>query len=80
MKKILIVVSALATVLTTSAFAQTTQRRAQNSIQRPADTVVSGQYVTNDPYIVIESNRVLGRDPDPNIRTQMRHDPVANEY
>lgn len=82
MKKLLFVASALATVLTTSAFAQTqtTPRRVHHYVQRPSTYVTNGQYMTNDPYLVIENDRVVGRDPDPNIRTQLRHDPVPNEY
>ncbi len=38
-----------------------------SNYSRPADTVEFG-------------NRVVGEDPDPGIRTQLLHDPVASEY
>lgn len=79
MKKILIVASALATVATSSAFAQTPRRHMSQYVQSPT-YAVNGQYLTNDPYIVIENDRVVGRDPDASIRTQLRRDPVQNEY
>ena len=85
MKKALIVASALAAVLSTSAFAQTSNepnvpaRHAARKVQ-----VLNGRYMAvpqaTDPYTVIENDRVVGRDPDANVRTQLRRDFIPNEY
>lgn len=79
MKKILFAALGLATIAATAASAQTTKDHVRTHVQRPA-YVVNGSYTTNDPYLVIENDRVIGRDPDANVRSQMRHDPVQNEY
>jgi hypothetical protein len=83
MKKMLIIASALAAVMTTSAFAQTTSDPVRHPARKPAH-VINGSYVAvpqyADPYVVIQNDRVVGRDPDLNIRSEMRRDPVPNEY
>jgi hypothetical protein len=48
-------------------YAQETQGAYQPFVGRPSDVVTFG-------------NRVVGEDPDPNIRSQMLHDPVMSEY
>jgi len=40
----------------------------------------SAQSYANRGDVVMFGNRVVGEDPDPNIRTQMLHDPVVSEY
>jgi hypothetical protein len=79
MKKLLIAALGLATIATTTAFAETSNSRVRAQVQRPT-VVSSGQYLNYDPYTVIEHDRVVGRDPDANVREQMRRDPVQNEY
>ena len=86
MKKTLIVASALAAVLSTSAFAQTTNEPNAPARQtaRKVVHVVNGRYQAvpqyADPYTVIENDRVVGRDPDESIRSQLRRDFIPNEY
>jgi len=82
MKKTLISAIALATLATTSAFAQTQPTRARHAVrpQTNAGYMAYGQYTTNDPYVVISNDRVVGRDPDANIRAQMMRDPIPDEY
>jgi hypothetical protein len=84
MKKVLIAAFALASVATSSAFAQTMNDPVRHPVQRNNPHLVNGRYVAAtpyaDPFLVIENDRVVGRDPDPSIRAQMRRDPVQNEY
>ncbi|HEY4980772.1 MAG TPA: hypothetical protein VII24_02270 [Pseudolabrys sp.] len=61
MKKLLIAVT-LATLAASSAFAKTP--RSQSS----ADAIAA------DSYTVIAYGRVVGRDPDPNVRLELMRD------
>ena len=83
MTKALIITSALMAVMTTSAFAQTMNDPVRQPA-RKATHVVTGRYAAvpqyPDRFTVIENDRVVGRDPDLSIRSQMRRDPVQNEY
>jgi hypothetical protein len=84
MKKILIAASALAAVISTSAYAQTNNEPTRQTARKTTTHVVNGRYMAvpqyADPYTVIENDRVVGRDPDLSIRTQLRRDFVPNEY
>jgi opacity protein-like surface antigen len=81
MKKMLVAIS-LSTLLAASAFAapatQRTQRgfEAQASAQYPNGQYGQFQYAAPQSNAVVFGGRVIGHDPDPNIRTQMLHDPV----
>jgi hypothetical protein len=83
MKKALIVTSALMAIMTTSAFAQTMNDPVRHPTRKTMH-VVSGRYAAvpqyPDRFTVIENDRIVGRDPDLSIRSQMRRDPVQNEY
>jgi hypothetical protein len=71
---------ALAAALSTSAFAAPRHHAAVE-----ADSMSSyGQASTERFYsprsdVVTFGNRVIGQDPDLNIRSQMEHDPVPSE-
>jgi len=77
MKKTLIATLALTTLAAAPTFAASTTNRAYLSQQARA---AYAQYLPNDPSLVIFNNKVIGRDPDINIRAGMLRDPVANEY
>lgn len=32
------------------------------------------------PYVVIENGRVIGADPDPNVRLELRRDALSSDY
>jgi hypothetical protein len=49
-------------------------------VRAPNRTFVEPNSDALDSDVVISGGRVIGRDPDPNIRAQMRRDPVPNEY
>ena len=38
------------------------------------------RYVPRQPDVVTLGSRVIGEDPDANIRSQMEHDPTPSEY
>src|SRR4051794_19993897 len=71
---------ALAVALSTSAFAAT-----KHHVAVETDNSASyGQPATERYYsprsdVVMFGNRVIGQDPDLNIRSQMEHDPVPSE-
>lgn len=71
---------ALATALSTSAFAAPKHHAAVE-----ADTMSSYEQAPTERYysprsdVVTLGNRVIGQDPDLNIRSQMEHDPVPSE-
>lgn len=80
MKKILIATLTLASIAATPALAQTAdhpaQQRGHAAQARTTDTEShgSGYNPYADPYAVIVGNRVVGRDPDANIRLQLKRD------
>ena len=76
MKKTLIATLTLASLAAAPAFAQTadhpTKQHGQASHARALDTESNGS--SYNPYAVIVGNRVVGRDPDANIRLQLKRD------
>jgi opacity protein-like surface antigen len=86
MKKI-IVSAALSALLASPAFAQATPMQTQAPYYSSQRAVHGGhagyaQYGNTRPAyaagVVIEGNHVLGQDPDPNVRLQLRRDPVSD--
>ena len=77
MKKTLIATLALTTLAASPTFAASTKNRMHLS-QQARDAYA--RYLPNDPSWVISNNKVVGRDPDINIRSQMLRDPIADEY
>jgi hypothetical protein len=75
-KKTLIATLALATFLASPAFAQSSTHRVRHA-NAPVDNVYAseGYASAQNPNVVIFSNRVVGQDPDINIRSQMIRDP-----
>ena len=80
MKKTLIAALAFASFAAAPALAQNADHptKAQGHAARQAvDNEANGGYASNpytDPYAVIVGNRVVGRDPDINIRLQLKRD------
>ena len=85
MKKTLITTLTLATIAVSPAFAQTTTDTTDHPMRTRSHTVhartmdnglnaysYSESYA--DPYNVFVGNRFVGRDPDLNIRLQLRRD------
>ena len=80
MKKIVFVISALATLVTSPALAASNHRaqRGYDADDAQAAAPYAGAPYGNDT--VTFGGRVIGQDPDPNIRSQLRHDPTPNAY
>lgn len=83
MKSFTATLVALATVLASPVYAASAKHRSP-AVQAGANAF--GQF-NSGPYsntragdTVVFGNRVIGQDPDPNIRTQMLHDPVSSDY
>ena len=77
MKKMLISAFALSTLVVSSAFA------AHTKYHTPAANHFRGayaRYMAPDYDAVVFGNRVVGEDPDLNIRAQIERDPIPNEY
>ena len=80
MKKTLIATLAFATLVASPAFAQSNGQRTRHvaraientNMAVPGDLVLNG---TQNPNVVTFANRVVGQDPDINIRTQLLRDP-----
>lgn len=66
MKKVITAVALLATFVASPAFARTVQHT-----QNPTSTY--NQFY-QDPDAVVIDGQVYGRDPDPNVRDQLRRD------
>jgi hypothetical protein len=79
MKKTLIATIALAAIAASPAFAASKSSRAKY-LSEDARAQASSNYYQNDPSVVIANNKVIGRDPDINIRSEMLRDSVPNEY
>jgi hypothetical protein len=84
MKKTLTTCAALATVLASlasPAFAAPPKHRApvMNDTTAPYDQGAFEQ-LARPSDVVTTQGRVVGADPDANIRTQLLHDPVPSEY
>ena len=69
--KVLMTAFVLATLAATPAVAK--QHRAISP--QAAAAQASVPYDTTDPYVVIVSGQVVGRDPDANVRLMLRRDP-----
>ena len=81
MRNLLITTAALATVLTSPAFAAPPKHHAIAGDSMAAyGTVANGQYYARDPDVVIDGNRVIGRDPDIGIRSQLLKDSHVSDY
>jgi hypothetical protein len=88
MKKMIL--SALLTaVVSSSAFAQATPMLTQQGPDVAAHRTVRGNHaghyarygnIRQDiaPGVVIDGNHYVGQDPDPNVRLQLRRDPVSD--
>ena len=81
MKAKLSIIAVLATVLASPAFAAPRHLAPVRDDTLPAyGDSVSGQYAAHHPDVVTFGSRVVGEDPDQNIRTQLLHDPEPSEY
>lgn len=82
MKMKFAIATVLAAVLVSPAFAAPPKYRAPVT----NDTEAYGTAGPVQPYanrggeVSMFGNRVIGADPDPNIRSQMQHDPALSEY
>jgi hypothetical protein len=80
-----LVVTAAATVLiaglASPAFAASKKRnQVSNEAARTYGAANPRGPYTPNGSVVIFGNRVIGQDPDPNIRLQMRRDPYPGNY
>ncbi len=77
MKKTLIATLALATLVASPAFAQTSTHRIRHAVTTPNNAYASEpSYAVRNPNVVVYGNTVVGQDPDANIRLQMMRDPI----
>jgi hypothetical protein len=81
MKTKIAISAALAVVLASPAFAAPPKHRVP-AASAPMESYGQSneRYVAKQPDAVTLGNRVIGEDPDPNIRSQMEHDPTPSEY
>lgn len=70
--------SALATVAASPVSAAPLKHRAPVSQDLPYGQI-GGQLYAGRPDVVTLGGRVVGEDPDINIRSQMQHDPAVSE-
>ena len=83
--KIAVNTALLVTLVTAaSAYAQTSEVRQGNAPAYADDSCQSGEYgppVRVKPGDVVEDGEIVGRDPDPNIRTQLEREnfPGSND-
>ena len=81
MTKLLVSAVAMTTLLASPAFAASKSRQAQRDYQAYASARGAMERVVYDSRsTVVFGNRVVGQDVDPNIRTQILHDPIPSEY
>lgn len=85
MKKMLATSVALATLLASlasPALAAPSKHRPRVApdMTAPFGRSASAPASMRQPDVVMLNGRVLGEDPDLNIRTQLLHDPVPDEY
>jgi hypothetical protein len=77
---------AVTAVLSAPAFAAPPKHRAMTERDPMAPYAQATPGAVYQPYagrpsdVVTFGNRVVGEDPDPNIRAQLLHDPVMSEY
>ena len=80
-KTILLATAATAVLAAGPASARTrhhaTPRAEATQVYAPAG-LGTGQFYTNDPYVVTDGANYLGRDPDPQIRSEMLKDDVSH--
>jgi hypothetical protein len=77
MKKI-VTAFVLATLLATPALAQKRHTISPQAAAAQASVPYNQTYPTADPYTVIVNGRIVGRDPDPNVRLMLKRDPFAD--
>jgi hypothetical protein len=79
--------AALTALLASPAFSQATPMRTQGPDYTGIRAVrghyaravqPNGMWQAYAPDTVVEGGHVLGRDPDPNVRLQLKRDPVAD--
>ena len=81
MRKLLITTATLATVLASPAIAAPPRHHAVARDSMAAySTDPNAQYYARDPDVVIDGNRVVGRDPDIGIRSQLLKDDHVSDY
>ncbi len=80
MKSILAMTVVAASVFVSAAQAATVRHSHARSALHAYGQATEGPAVAHERDIVTFGGRVIGEDPDPNIRTQMLHDPVPSEY
>ena len=74
-------VAALIAALASPTFAAPAKQRTMISPRAPIyGSAANGAYYAPNGSVVIFGNRVIGQDPDPNIRLQMRRDPNPGNY
>jgi hypothetical protein len=77
--KTLVSAFVLATLVATPAFAAKKHRAISPEAAAAQASVPNDQsYPTADVYTVIVNGRIVGRDPDPNVRMMLTRDPVAD--
>jgi hypothetical protein len=74
--KALLATFALAALLASPAVAGTLLKHHEQLL--PEYALGGSLKIIQDPNVVIEDGRVIGRDPDPNVRLQMRRDCCDN--
>jgi hypothetical protein len=77
MKK-LVTVLVLATLAATPAVAKKRSTISPQAAAAQAYVPVDQNYPMVDKYTVIVNGRIVGRDPDPNVRLMLTRDPVAD--
>jgi hypothetical protein len=82
MKKMLFGVS-MAALIASPALAQTTRQHSSAANHRAVqeEQWLAGQPMQNAyaPDVVIEGGKIVGQDPDPNVRLELRRDSIS-EY
>ena len=71
--------ASLATFAAAPAFAAPLKHRAPIDRELPYGQI-GGQIYAGRPDVVTLGGRIVGEDPDLNIRSQMQHDPAGSEY
>ena len=82
MKTKIAIAAALAACLASPAFAAPPKHHAatDHDTMGPYGQGTYQEYGSPRSDVVTYGDRVIGQDPDPNIRAQLRHDPVPSEY
>jgi hypothetical protein len=82
MKTKLMIGVALAAAVSTSAFAAPPRHRAVNDrdTMAPYSQPVRPAYSAPRSDVVVLGDRIVGQDPDVNVRSALEHDPVPSEY